>query len=213
MIKQKKVLILSLVALLVLVVVIALVFIGNPPKTNKGTDPTNPTGQTAATNQTGQTNPTSQTAPTSPTEGIPIRGTIPADKPALVVKGTKAKAGDKQVEVIIDVVNNPGILGMDFDLYYDDSVMTLKEAKSLLDLEGCVYTPAAYYKNPTTFLWDFQDANWTQDGSVLKLYFDIAEDAPVGKHEIKIMYSYGNIFDAEGKAVDLGVKNGNISIS
>jgi hypothetical protein len=27
------------------------------------------------------------------------------------------------------------------------------------------------------------------------------------------MYSYGNIFDADGKAIDLGVKNGNISIS
>jgi hypothetical protein len=194
---KKKVLILSLAVLLVLVVAIALVFIGNPPKTNNGADSTNPTGQTSPI----------------PTESIPIRGSIPADKPALVVKDTKAKAGDKQVEVMIDVVNNPGILGMDFDLYYDDSVMTLKDAKSLLDLEGCVYTPAAYYKSPTTFLWDFQDANWTQDGAVLKLYFDIAEDAPAGKYEIKIMYSYGNIFDADGKGVDLAVKNGNISIS
>ena len=195
MIKQKKVLALLLVVLLVIAVVLAMVFIGSHPKTNEATNPTNPTGQT------------------KPTEDIPIRGTFPVDKPMLVVNGTKAKSGDKQVEVIIDVVNNPGILGIDFDLYYDDSVLKLVDAKSLLDLEGCVYTPAAYYKNPTTFLWDFQNANWTQDGAVLKLYFDVAEDAPAGKYEIKIVYGYGNIFDADGEAVDLVVKNGNISIS
>mgnify|MGYP003324428745 CR=1 FL=1 len=87
------------------------------------------------------------------------------------------------------------------------------EYNGLIDLEGCVYTPAVYYKNPTTFLWDFQDANWTQDGSVLKLYFDIAENAPAGKYEIKIMYSYGNILGADLESVDMAVKNGNITIS
>lgn len=150
---------------------------------------------------------------TQETEEVHIRGTIPPEKPALVVEGAKAKAGDKKVEVIINVVNNPGILGMDYDLYYDDSVMTLVEAQSVLELEGCEYTAPAYFKNPTTFLWDFQDANWVEDGAFLKLYFDIADDAPAGKYEIKIMYSYGNIIDAELQPVDFGVKNGNISIS
>ena len=147
------------------------------------------------------------------TEQVQIRGTIPPEKPALVVEGAKAKAGDKRVEVMIHVVNNPGILGMDYDLYYDDSVMTLVDAQSVLELEGCEYTAPAYYKNPTTFLWDFQDANWVADGAFLKLYFDIADDAPAGKYEIKIMYSYGNIMDADLQPVDFGVKNGNISIS
>ena len=187
--KQKKVWVLSLALLLVLAVVLAVVLIRNPDENAEQSDPLEQTG------------------------GIPIRGAIPADKPALVVNGTKASAGDKQVEVVIDVVNNPGILGMDFDLYYDDSVLTLVDAQSVLELEGCEYTPAAYYKNPTTFLWDFQDANWTQDGAVLKLYFDIAEDAPAGKYEIKIMYSYGNIFGADLNPVDMAAKNGNISIS
>ena len=147
------------------------------------------------------------------TEEVHIRGTIPPEKPALVVEGAKAKAGDQKVEVIINVINNPGILGMDFDLFYDDSVMTLVEAKSVLELEGCEYTAPAYFKSPSTFLWDFQDANWVEDGAFLKLYFDIAEDAPAGKYEIKIMYSYGNIMDADLQPIDFGVINGNISIS
>lgn len=196
--KQKKVLTISLVLLVVLTVVLAAVLIGKSNIPNEGTGEPTQTQSATQAEQAGE---------------IPVRGEIPADKPALVVNGTKAKAGDKQVEVIIDMVNNPGILGMDFDLYYDDSVLTLVDARSLLELEGCEYTPAAYYKNPTTFLWDCQDANWTQDGAVLKLFFDIAEDAPAGKYEIKIMYSYGNIIDADLNPVDAGVKNGNITIS
>ena len=151
--------------------------------------------------------------PEAETEQVHIRGTTPPEKPALVVEGAKAKAGDQKVEVIINVVNNPGILGMDYDLYYDDSVMNLVDAQSVLELEGCEYTAPAYYKNPTTFLWDFQDANWVDDGAVLKLYFDIADDAPAGKYEIKIMYSYGNIFAADFEPIDFGVKDGYISIS
>ena len=158
-------------------------------------------------------NKDTSTPPEAETEPVQIRGTLPPEKPALVVEGAKAKAGDKKVEVIINAVNNPGILGMDYDLYFDDSVMTLVDAQSVLELEGCEYTAPAYYKNPTTFLWDFQDANWVDDGAVLKLYFDIADDAPAGKYEIKIMYSYGNIMDADLQPIDFGVKNGNISIS
>ena len=149
----------------------------------------------------------------SETVELPVRGALPADKSALIVESAKAKPGDKNVEVIVKVVNNPGILGMDYDLYFDDAVMTLTDAQSELTLEGCTYTPPAYYKNPTTFMWDFQDANWVEDGAVLKLYFDIADDAPAGKYEIKIMYSYGNIFDADFEPIDFGVKNGYISIS
>jgi hypothetical protein len=195
---KKKVLVLSLVLLAVLAVILTAVLLWKPGKSGAGAKSTEPSEQTEDTEEI---------------KDVPIRGEIPADKPALVVKGTKAKAGDKQVEVIVEVVNNPGILGMDFDLYYDDTVLTLTDAQSLLEIEGCEYTPAAYYKNPTTFLWDFQDPNWTQDGAVLKLCFDIAENAPAGKYEIKIMYSYGNILGAELQAVDLGVKNGNITIS
>ena len=136
-----------------------------------------------------------------------------AEKTTLVVQGAKAKAGDKNVEVIIKVANNPGILGIDYDLYYDDTVMSLVNAKSELDVEGCVYTPPAYFRNPTSFLWDFQDPNWTEDGTFLKLYFDIFDTAPVGEYEIKIMYSYGNIFDADLNPIDVAVKNGKISVN
>ena len=146
------------------------------------------------------------------TEQSDTQPTVQDTRPALVVERTRAKAGDKDVEVVIEVKNNPGILGIDFDLYYDETALCLADAKSVLDLDGCVYTEPAYYRNPTTFLWDFQDANWTGDGVFIKLYFDILDTASPGEHEIKIMYSYGSIFDANLEPIDVGVRNGCISV-
>lgn len=137
----------------------------------------------------------------------------PVIKPVLIVEGTSAKAGDSGVEVLVKIENNPGILGMDFDLYYDDTVMVLTEATSELDPEECVYTAPAYYRNPTTFLWDSQDLSWTDDGTFLKLHFDILDTAPSGEYEIKIMYSYGNIFGADLEPIDVSVRSGNISVA
>lgn len=150
---------------------------------------------------------TSESTSTNNNESIPD-----ITKPTLVVRGVNAKAGAKNIEVIVEIQNNPGILGIDFDFYYDDTVMVLVNSQSTLDLAGCNYTPPSYYRNPTTFLWDFQDANWTEDGVFLKLYFDILETASLGEYEIKLMYSYGNIFDANGTPIDIEVKNANISI-
>ena len=138
---------------------------------------------------------------------------IPATKTALNVGSVEAKAGDKDVEVLVEVVNNPGILGMDFDVYYDDAVMELTEVTSELDLDGCVFSVPKYFKNPTSLLWDFQDMNWTEDGTFLKLHFNILDTAPAGEYKIKIMYSYGNIFDANLEPIDVGVRNGYISVA
>ena len=156
------------------------------------------------TTQAPTTAPGTPTAPPLMPEG--------ETRPTLIVGSTRAKAGSKGVEVMVQLVRNPGVLGMDFDIYYDESVMTLTDARSELQLEGCEYTAPAYYRNPTTFLWDFQDANWVADGVFLTLYFDIAEDAPVGNYEVKLMYSYGNIFDGEFQPIDVAIRNSNISI-
>lgn len=165
-----------------------------------------------ACQKNGQADPT-QASTTAP-EGSDAPTLMPEveTRPTLIVGSTRAKAGDKGVEVMVQLVRNPGVLGMDFDIYYDESVMTLVDARSELQLEGCEYTAPAYYRNPTTFLWDFQDANWVADGVFLTLYFDIAEDAPVGNYEVKLLYSYGNIFDAEFQPIDVAIRNSNISI-
>lgn len=130
----------------------------------------------------------------------------------LTVKGTTVRAGDKAVTVTVDISGNTGILGMDFDVYYDDAVMTLVDAKSAIDDPGSFFTPPAYYRNPTSFLWDFQDAGWGSDGTILTLTFDISETAPAGEYEVKLMYSYGNIFDADANPIDVKATSAMITV-
>ena len=141
--------------------------------------------------------------------------TLPSEEPqptVLKVEDIAAKAGDKNVAVTVSVTGNPGILGMDFDVYYDDSVAVLTDARSELDVPGHSYTAPAYFRNPTTFLWDFEDGNWNADETILTLFFDIAENAEPGAYEVKLMYSYGNIFDNNGDPINVDVTNAVITV-
>ena len=146
----------------------------------------------------------------SGSETVPTENTAPPT--VLTVNGATVKPGDRNVEVTVEISGNPGILGMDFDLYYDDTVMTLTNAVSAIDVPDAVYTPPAYYRTPTTFLWEFPDAGWDADGTVLTLSFDILETAATGEYEIKIMYDYGNVFDVGCEPINIKVTNAYITI-
>lgn len=131
----------------------------------------------------------------------------------IIVESSSAKTGGKNVEINILFKNNPKIFGMDFDLYYDDSVMTLIDAISFIDTDGCVFTRPKKYRSPSTFLWDFQDEVWDKDGMFLKLIFNISETAQSGDYAIEIKYSMGNVFDKDFNPIIIYTENGVLNIS
>lgn len=199
-----------IISLILLVTILAMGACGH----NNEVDDTLPTEEISGEQQQESTDGSEEKKPDKSPTDLPSEN-IPDSEPIehmLIVKGTTAKIGAKAIEVLVEIKNNPGILGIDFDFYYDESALKLVNAQSILDVDGCNYTPPSYYRNPTTFLWDFQDANWVEDGVILKLYFDILETASIGEHEIKIMYSYGNIFDANGTPIDVKVIDSYISV-
>ena len=130
----------------------------------------------------------------------------------LEVDSSNCEAGTKNLDIFVSVKNNPCILGMDFEVYYDDSSMTLIKSESLIDVEGVNFTSPAYYRNPTFFVWDFMDAVWNNDGDILKLTFEISDSAKVGDYVVGINYSYGNIFDKNGAPLVVSLKTGTIHI-
>ena len=130
----------------------------------------------------------------------------------IIVENNSAKPGDKNVEINVLFKNNPGIFGMDFDLYYDESVMTLIDTVSFVDIDNCVFTQPKKYHTPTTFLWDFQDDVWDRDGLFLKLLFNISETAQSGDYAIEIKYSLGNIFDKDFNPIIIYANNGMLNI-
>lgn len=130
----------------------------------------------------------------------------------IIVESSIAKPGDKNVEINVLFKNNPGIFGMDFDVYYDDSVLTLVDAVSFVNTDSCVFTQPKKYHTPSTFLWDFQDEVWDKDGMFLKLVFNISETAQSGDYTIEIKYSMGNIFDKDFNPIIINANDGMLKI-
>lgn len=135
---------------------------------------------------------------------------------SLTVDSVEAKAGDQDVTVAITVKNNPGILGMTLSVRYNDSAFTLKSAEN-----GSAISPALTLTNPgkyhsqCRFVWDGVEisANDVKDGIVLKLHFEIPENAPARSYPIEIFYSDGDIVDNDLSALSPAISNGSITVT
>lgn len=101
-------------------------------------------------------------------------------KNEFVIRGsrTTAHAGD-QVTVDIILENNPGLSALNLYYSYDKTNLTLKQVENKVS--------AFTMTNDVTTVWDAA-SNYTQDGILTTLTFDVAENAPVGEYEIQIYF-------------------------
>jgi len=114
------------------------------------------------------------------------------------VATVKGNAGDT---VCVDVLlnNNTGITSMGIEVDYDDSVMTLTDVQTT-DYFGATVTPAIDLSvKPYHIMFDSTD-NFTYNGVLATLTFEIATDAPTGEYPITVDYYKGpenNYVDGE----------------
>ena len=135
--------------------------------------------------------------------------------PALYVSSVSAKAGDSSVMVTVSVAHNPGILGMMFDLTYDDSVLTLKSsANGEAVCDVLTLTKPKNNVSGCRFVWDGVEIGPEDihDGTVLTLYFDVAENAPIGSYSVGITYSSLTAVDNSLRPITLSITDGSIHI-
>lgn len=133
----------------------------------------------------------------------------------LIVSSVDVSPGDKKVEVVVSVENNPGILGMLLTIEYDESVMTLTNAASGEAVSDILtFTKANQLKSGCNFVWDGQEITDkdVKDGAILILTFDIKKEASAGSYEIDFLYGDGNIIDRDLNPVVLDVEAGDIHI-
>jgi hypothetical protein len=92
------------------------------------------------------------------------------------------------VEVLIDIAGNPGIMALILDVYYDSEVLTLKE-NGFTDtglLVGNVETTIT--KNPFRLGWQHSDAtsvNNYKNGNIAKLAFEM-KDGFIGTTNVEV---------------------------
>lgn len=135
--------------------------------------------------------------------------------PILEVNKAEAKPGEKGVELAINVKNNPGILGMSFNVNYDEKAVKLIKVKSGTAVENVLsFTPSKELSTGCKFVWDGTELQSDQisDGDVLVLSFDVLNSAKEGVYSVDISYEDGEIVDYKLIPIDMNVQDGKIHI-
>ncbi len=136
--------------------------------------------------------------------------------PILEVDKVEAIPGEKTVELTISIKNNPGILGMSFNVNYDENALKLTKVKSGTAVENVLtFTSSKELSTGCRFVWDGTElkSNQIKDGDVLVLSFDVMDDAKEGKYSVDVSYDEGEIVDYKLIPVDMNIQNGNIYIN
>lgn len=140
---------------------------------------------------------------------------IKNNSPVLFLESIKVKPGDREIKVPIKIKNNPGILGMEISVLYDEKEMKLTGASNGYAFKGVLnFTKGNLLRSGCQFIWDGQEVRKEEirDGEILVLKFDILDTAKKGEYLINISYKEEDIVDNELSLVSMYVKGGKMII-
>lgn len=130
----------------------------------------------------------------------------------LVISQVESKAG-LEVQVTIDIRNNPGVLGAILMLEYDPA-LTLVSAVKGNAWSSLAFTAPNLSANPGNLVWDGVNNADFSDGTIVTLTFRVPDDAEVGTvYDICASYGYENIINADLEHVELGIENGSVTVT
>ena len=126
-----------------------------------------------------------------------------------------AGPGDN-VQVVVRVNNNPGILGMTLAAYFDDvnlNLMSVENGSAFKDI--LELTPSKVLENGVKFLWDGIELKEgdVHNGDILIMNFKVSDSAPKGKYPITLKYFEDDIVDKDLKSISPEIINGYITVS
>ena len=134
-----------------------------------------------------------------------------ADATTLAVDEAWGEPGGT-VDVYVKVKNNTGIAGAYVTAEYDPK-LTLVSARSGDAFSSLDFTAPGTYANPCKFVWDSENTEVNNDGTLLVMTFRISEDATSGERlPVDISYEYGDIYNADLKSLDVAVENNSVLV-
>ena len=144
---------------------------------------------------------------------LPLAALALENDAVIRVNGGIAAPGET-VEVTIALENNPGLASAKLLVEFDTSVLTLKAVEDAGVLGTQVHKPELV--NPYQLNWanDTATENYTYNGTVVTLTFQVADDALEGDTPITVSYDYDNyeIIDYNMKPVRFDVANGVVTV-
>ena len=132
--------------------------------------------------------------------------------PTLTVGNITAKAGD-EIEIPVNITNNPGLLSMTFTMEYNDSVILIDWVEAGADnvFRGLNLQEPAKYKDGCNLVWYGSSLRAVKDGEAMLICATIADDAPAGTYTIK--FGGSDVFDQDDNPVTLKYVTGTITIT
>ncbi|MEE1124400.1 MAG: InlB B-repeat-containing protein [Acutalibacteraceae bacterium] len=142
---------------------------------------------------------------------ITVSASASYTEPTIVVE-SKYIAPNSQVEVKVDVENNPGVAGATLGFSYDPK-LTLVSAKNGDAFAKLSYTAPGKFTNPCEFFWDSATGQADDDGTILYLTFKVSDEA-VGNDNLNINVSYypGDIYNEDFESLKFQMVNGCITV-
>ena len=137
-------------------------------------------------------------------------------RPTLNVNATYGNPGE-YVTVVVDLENNPGILGMILQIEFDEEAMTLVGVENGEAVSGVLsLTTSKELMSGTKFVWDGLEITPDQikDGQLMLIEFMLSENVIHGKrYPLSITFNAGDIIDYNFSSVNPLVKQGFIEIN
>lgn len=134
--------------------------------------------------------------------------------PIISVSDAKGQSG-KTVDVTISIKDNPGIVNMRLDVDYDKEALVLAKVTDLGLLPGEVHSNVLT-DMPYCLYWDngASKTDYTANGDLVKLTFEVKENAAYGNYPITVSYKYDepDIINASLEPVKVDINNGTIEI-
>lgn len=155
--------------------------------------------------------------PIIPEEEIPEEDKIvETQRPAINIKTAYGDPGE-YITVLVDIEDNPGILGMILQIEYDENAMTLVGAENGEAIENVLtLTTSKELNSGAKFVWDGLEITPSQieDGTVLKLEFRLSDDAIYGKrYPLTLKYTSGDIIDSNFASINPLINQGFVEIN
>ena len=98
----------------------------------------------------------------------------------ITVASTSTTAGST-IEVAVSVSDNPGIQALDISISFDANYLTLIDVSNTGLFDDCVF--GTTYSSPYHLTWNNMEngkrADWTGNGNLAILTFEVADDAPI----------------------------------
>ena len=134
--------------------------------------------------------------------------------PIISVSDAKGQSG-KTVDVTISIKDNPGIVNMRLDVDYDKEALVLTKVTDSGLLPGEVHSNVLT-DMPYCLYWDngASKTDYTANGDLVKLTFEVKENAACGNYPITVSYKYDepDIINASLEPVKVDINNGTIEI-